>query len=316
MKLATFSIRTGPEVSLVGAQCGERMLDLASAAHYYEPAQPAFPASMKALLEQGEAGLARARRLLAAAQANSDGLAKTSHGLGAVHFLPPIQDANKFLCVGKNYRTHLEELKRTDLIKEMPNEPTGFIKLNTCLTGHDTDVERPPTVSHLDYEPELVFVIGKPAYQVKAEQAFEHVAGITILNDLTCRDTQKREVASGSRFWTAKNAPGFGPLGPYIITMDEVPDPYNIWVTCSVNGEQRMRVNTSDQIWKLPRIIEHFSRLVPLYPGDMFSTGAPGGVAVGKPNAEDLYLKNGDSVECAFEDPPMVLRNRIVLART
>ena len=94
-----------------------------------------------------------------------------------------------------------------------------------------------------------------------------------------------------------------------------MPDPYNIWVTCSVNGEQRMRVNTSDQIWQLPRIIEHFSRLVPLMPGDMFSTGAPGGVAVGKPNAADLYLKNGDSVECAFENPPMVLRNTVVAAR-
>ncbi len=104
-------------------------------------------------------------------------------------------------------------------------------------------------------------------------------------NDLTCRDTQKREVASGSRFWTSKNAPGFGPLGPYIITMDEVGDPYDLWVTCSVNGEQRMRVNTNDQIWKLPDIIEHFSRLLPLEPGDMFSTGAPGGVAVGMARA-------------------------------
>ena len=135
-----------------------------------------------------------------------------------------------------------------------------------------------------------MFVIGKPAYMVKEKDAWDYVAGITILNDLTCRDTQKAEVASGSRFWTSKNAPGFGPLGPCIITMDEVPDPYDIWVTCSVNGEQRMRVNTSDQIWKLPRIIEHFSRLLPLQPGDMFSTGAPGGVAVGKPNAEDLYV--------------------------
>jgi 2-keto-4-pentenoate hydratase/2-oxohepta-3-ene-1,7-dioic acid hydratase in catechol pathway len=85
--------------------------------------------------------------------------------------------------------------------------------------------------------------------------------------------------------------------------MDEIEDPYDIWVTCSVNGEQRMRVNTSDQIWKLPDIIEHFSRLVPLEPGDMFSTGTPGGVAVGKPNAEDLYVKPGAVVECAFEKP-------------
>jgi 2-keto-4-pentenoate hydratase/2-oxohepta-3-ene-1,7-dioic acid hydratase in catechol pathway len=94
--------------------------------------------------------------------------------------------------------------------------------------------------------------------------------------------------------------------------MDEVPDPYNIWVTCSVNGQERMRVNTSDQIWKLPRIIQHFSRLMPLMPGDMFSTGAPGGVAVGKANAEDLFLKNGDIVECAFENPKMILRTHIV----
>lgn len=240
---------------------------------------------------------------------------RVSHPLADVAFLPPIPDADKFLCVGKNYRTHLEELRRTDLIRESPTEPTGFIKLNSCLTGHDTDVERPLSVVHLDYEPELVFVIGRRASGVKKKDAFDYVAGITLLNDLTCRDTQKREVASGSRFWTAKNAPGFGPLGPWIITMDEVPDPYDIWVTCSVNGEVRMRVNTRDQIWKLSDILEHFSRLVPLEPGDMFSTGAPGGVAVGKPNAEELFLKPGDIVECAFENPAMVLRNRIVAPR-
>jgi 2-keto-4-pentenoate hydratase/2-oxohepta-3-ene-1,7-dioic acid hydratase in catechol pathway len=229
-----------------------------------------------------------------------------------VRFLPPVPDADKFLCVGKNYRTHLEELRKNDLIKEMPGEPTGFIKLNSCLTGHGSDVPRRATVNRLDYEPEMVFVIGKAARHAKAEDAASYIAGITILNDLTCRDTQKAEVASGSRFWTSKNSPSFGPLGPYIITMDEFPDPYDIWVTCSVNGVQRMRVNTSDQIWKLRDIIPHFSRLLDLQPGDMFATGAPGGVAVGKADAEALYLKPGDVVECAFEKPAMVLRNRIV----
>ncbi|MBB3182436.1 fumarylacetoacetate hydrolase family protein [Variovorax sp. Sphag1AA] len=260
---------------------------------------------MKALLGRGPEALQELAGQLESIQA-------PTHALSDVRFLPPVPDAAKFLCVGKNYRSHLEELKRTDLIKELPQEPTGFVKLNDCLTGHDRDVVRPPTVTHLDYEPEMVFVIGKPAYQIKPENALSYVAGITILNDLTCRDTQKREVASGSRFWTAKNAPGFGPLGPFIITMDEVADPYDIWVTCSVNGEQRMRVNTNEQIWRLARIIEHFSRLVPLEVGDMFSTGAPGGVAVGKANAEALFLKPGDVVECAFESPAMVLRNRIV----
>ena len=160
---------------------------------------------------------------------------------------------------------------------------------------------RPQGIVRLDYEPELVFVIGRRALGVKKVDAMDYVAGVTILNDLTCRDLQKKEVASGSRFWTGKNIPGFGPLGPEIVTLDEIPDPYDLWMTCAVNGEERMRVNTRDQIWKLPEILEHFSRYIPIEPGDMFSTGAPGGVAVGKPNAAELFLKPGDVVECSIE---------------
>ena len=313
MRLATFTFKSDPKTPRLGALLGERMLDLAACERARADGKASIPASMKQLLGLGKPGLERARQLLDYASANAARLPKgVVSEAGEIIFLPPIPDADKFLCVGKNYRTHLEELRKNDLIRETPGEPTGFIKLNTCLTGHDTEVERPATVSRLDYEPELVFVIGKRAFGVKGKDAFDYVAGITILNDITCRDTQKREVASGSRFWTSKNAPGFGPLGPCIITMDEVGDPYDIWVTCSVNGEQRMRVNTCDQIWKLPDIIEHFSRLLPLEPGDMFSTGAPGGVAVGKPNAEELFLKPGDVVECAFEKPAMTLRNRII----
>lgn len=313
MRLATFTLKTGPKKPRLGALLGERMLDLAACERALSDNKRGIPSSMRKLLARGKRGLDRVRQLLDYASANAAGLPSgVLRAADEITYLPPIPDADKFLCVGKNYRTHLEELRKNDLIRETPGEPTGFIKLNTCLTGHDAEVERPATVARLDYEPELVFVIGKRAFGAKGKDAFDYIAGITLLNDITCRDTQKREVASGSRFWTSKNAPGFGPLGPCIITMDEVGDPYDIWVTCSVNGEQRMRVNTSDQIWKLPDIIEHFSRLLPLEPGDMFSTGAPGGVAVGKPNAEDLFLKPGDVVECAFEKPAMVLRNRII----
>ena len=312
MRLLTFTTRSDCQTPRLGAMLDNRIIDLKAAEHL-KPGWPALPASMRELLAEGPAGLGRVRELIEAVKERQSELpAGVVLAESDIRWLPPIGDAEKFLCVGKNYRSHLKELEANDLIKEKPEEPTGFVKLNACLTGHETDVERPSTVTRLDYEPELVFVIGKPAYMVKEKDAFDYVAGITILNDLTCRDTQKAEVASGSRFWTSKNAPGFGPLGPCIITMDEVGDPYDIWVTCSVNGEQRMRVNTSDQIWKLPRIIEHFSRLLPLQPGDMFSTGAPGGVAVGKPNAEELYVKPGDVVECAFEKPAMVLRTRIV----
>jgi len=297
MRLITFT-KHGSKDARIGVRLDAQVLDLSVAV---PSGETALPASMKALLAEGPKALARVRALADAARAEPRRFKAALLKVSDITYLPVIPDASKFLCVGKNYRTHLEELKRTDLIKEIPQEPTGFIKTNDCLSGHEGRVARPAPVVHLDYEPELVFVIGKRAFGAKKADAFDHVIGVTILNDLTCRDTQKREVASGSRFWTSKNAPGFGPLGPEIVTMDEIPDPYNLWMTCSVNGEERMRVNTSDQIWKLPDIIEHFSRLLVIEPGDMFSTGAPGGVAVGKPNAEDLYLKPGDVIECSIE---------------
>ena len=301
MRLITFTNPNAYNSSVprIGARVSDRVLAFSRAAHVAGIAD--LPHSLKDLLAAGPGVMARVRQLVADAVANRARFDSAWLDESMLVYLPPIPDAGKFLCVGKNYRAHLEELKRTNLIKEMPEEPTAFVKLNSCLVGHNARVVRPEGVVRLDYEPELVFVIGRRALGVKKADAFDYVAGVTILNDLTCRDLQLREVASGSRFWTAKNIPGFGPLGPELITLDEVPDPYDLWMTCSVNGEQRMRVNTRDQIWKLPDIIEHFSRFSPLGPGDMFSTGAPGGVAVGKPDAEALYLKPGDVVECAIE---------------
>jgi len=298
MRLLTFRLR-GVEAPRIGVRVSREVLDLAAAAGVAGDAPP--PSRMRDLLAAGKPAMKQVRKLFEQAQADRDGFGAALLDERQIRFLPPIPDADKFLCVGKNYRTHLEELKRNDLITETPQEPTAFVKLNSCLAGHNAKVARPDGVVALDYEPELVFVIGKRALAAKKKDALDYVAGVTILNDLTDRDAQKREVASGSRFWTGKNIPGFGPLGPEIVTMDEIPDPYDLWMTCSVNGEQRMRVNTCDQIWKLPDILEHFSRHIPIEPGDMFSTGAPGGVAVGKANAAELFLKPGDVVECSIE---------------
>jgi 2-keto-4-pentenoate hydratase/2-oxohepta-3-ene-1,7-dioic acid hydratase in catechol pathway len=228
-------------------------------------------------------------------------LAPATTRLSDARLLPPVPDPGKFLCVGKNYRQHLDELERNDLLKERPQEPTGFIKLNQTMVGDGAEVSRPDGITTLDYEPELAFVIGVPGTRIRREDAMRHVAGITLFNDLTAREVQKREVASGTRFWTAKNMPGFAPIGPFLVTIDEVPDPHDLWLTLSVNGEQRIRVHTGDQIFRIPDIIEHFSRYLPLDAGDLFSTGAPGGVAVGQPNAAELYLRPGDTVEVGIE---------------
>jgi 5-carboxymethyl-2-hydroxymuconate isomerase/acylpyruvate hydrolase len=298
MRLITFT-RAGSSIAEIGARlpldAGDRILPFVDVAKKLGMKQ--FPSDMKTFLRSGDEVMNQAKSWVASNGDHSDLLLDAN----TITYLPPIMDADKFLCVGKNYRTHLEELKRTNLIKEIPQEPTSFIKLNSCLSGHNATVVRPKGITKLDYEPELVFVMGKRALGAKKSEAMDYVAGVTILNDLTCRDLQLREVASGSRFWTGKNIPGFGPLGPEIITIDEIPNPYDLWMTCSVNGEERMRVNTQDQIWKISDILEHFSRFIPIEAGDMFSTGAPGGVAVGKENAEALYLKPGDVVECAID---------------
>lgn len=283
----------------IGARLGDRILDLQAAAKI---AGRHVPATLKGLLRAGDLGMGAARELVQAAQVDAKKFAAALHVERTARYFPPVPDLDKFLCVGKNYRAHLEELKKNDLIKEMPEEVTGFVKIHACLTGHREKVVKPAVVEHLDYEPELVFVIGRRALGVrKTDDWRPYVAGVTVLNDLTDRDMQKREVASGSRFWTSKNAPGFGPVGPEIVTLDEIRDPYDLWMVCQVNGEQRMRVNTREQIWKMNDILAHFSRTIPLEPGDMFATGAPGGVAAGKANAKDLYLKPGDVVECSIE---------------
>ncbi len=285
MRLLTFSTPDNP-APRAGLRRGKQILDLS--AH-------GFPGPMKSLFP----GFKHLQHLSGEWERNPSKFSSLEEK--DITYLPPIPDAEKFLCVGKNYRQHLEELRANDLLTETPQEPTAFVKLNSCLSGHGARVARPQGVVRLDYEPELVFVIGKRALGAGKAGAFDYVAGVTILNDLTDRDLQKREVASGSRFWTGKNIPGFGPLGPEIVTMDEIRDPYDLWMSCSVNGEQRMRVNTADQIWKLPDILEHFSRFIPIEPGDMFSTGSPPGAAFGKAGAAGYFLKPGDVVQGTLE---------------
>ena len=311
MKLLTFIDKDRDATARVGAWLDGDVIDLAAASR---GSSTGFPSSLGSLLAAGAGGVAAAKRgIEAASRARpGDGVRfKRDH----VTLLPPILDPNVFFCVGKNNKSHLEELVQNQLIKEIPKEPTGFVKLNSVMVGDDAQVVRPRDITTLDYEPELTFVIGKRAFRVKRDDAMAYIAGITVTNDLSAREIQKREVASGTRFWTAKNMPGFGPVGPYIITLDEIPDPHDLWITCVVNGEQRMRVHTGDMIFRIGAVLEHFTRWMPFEPGDLIAMGAPAGVAVGQPNADELYLKPGDVVEVAIEGFAP-LRTRIIDEQT
>lgn len=313
MRLAFVARTAGAKPALAVRIDDGTLLDVVAADRVfglgYRPA-----GSIKTLAEAGKAGLDRVRAVVDAmadiAGAGID-VSPVTIAEDEALFFPPVPDPSKFLAVGKNYRAHLSELERHGMIKEMPGEPTGFIKINGALAPHNGVVRRPQGIVSFDYEPELAFVIGARASGVKAEDALDHVLGITAFNDLTAREIQKREVESGTRFWTAKNMPGFGPLGPYVVTLDEVADLGDLWLSCVVNGEQRLRFSTRDQIYAIPQIIEHFSRFIPLESGDVMATGCQEGTAFGQPNASELFLKPGDVVEVNLEGF-MTLRTHVI----
>ena len=217
MKFGLAAGRDGGAPRLVASLGDGLAVDVARAAeHLSATVDPAALASPKALVAAGDAALAAVGRLVETCRGSLADL-RGRPGLildeADVTLLPPIPDPGKFLCVGKNYRAHLDELVRENLIREIPKEPTAFVKLPSVLVGQDAEVKRPDGVVKFDYEPELAFVIGRPAYKVARADAMAHVAGITLFNDLTAREIQKREVESGTRFWTAKNMPGFAPIG-------------------------------------------------------------------------------------------------------
>ena len=231
-------------------------------------------------------------RWVAEILADGGGVAEAS-----VRYLPALPNPGKFLCVGKNNERHLVELRERQLLTEQPREPTGFITVNAALSGHRAKVARPADISTLDYEPELAFVIAKTAHGTSEDEALGRVGAITLFNDLTAREVQQREVAAGTRFWTAKNMPGFAPLGPVLIPLDEIDDPHSLTLICRVNGEERLRFQPREQIYSISEVIAHFSRYVPLLPGDVMSLGAPAGTAIGQNDPSAFYLEPGDVVE-------------------
>ncbi len=304
MRLASFVDPLKGNDARFGIVSGDTIIDVVAAADALHRAVPAT--TVKLALTSGAHALDALKDLVAAAER-----AKLSRPIAGVKFVPPIPDPSKFFCVGKNNRKHREELAANKMLTEVPNEPTGFIKLISTMSGDGDEVARPEGIVKLDYEPELCYVVGKRAHGVKKAEAMDYISGFTLTNDVSAREIQQREVASGSRFWTAKNMPGFAPVGPYVLTMDEVPDTENLWVTCEVNGKPRLRSNTGDYLYKIADVLEHFSRYVVFEPGDLIAMGAPSGVAVGQANADELYLRPGDDMVIAFEGL-MSLRTKIV----
>ena len=204
--------------------------------------------------------------------------------LSAVKFLPVIPRPGKILCAGINYRSHAAEMAR-----ELPKQPSMFIRFADTLVGHGGELIRPLVSDHFDFEGELALVIGKGGRHIAAEHALEHVAGYTCFVDGSVRDYQKFSVTSG------KNFPGTGPLGPWLVTRDEISDPGRLTLTTRLNGKEVQHATTDLLIYSIPQIIAFCSDFTALAPGDVISTGTPEGVGHGR--KPPLWMKAGDTLE-------------------
>jgi 2-keto-4-pentenoate hydratase/2-oxohepta-3-ene-1,7-dioic acid hydratase in catechol pathway len=211
---------------------------------------------------------------------------------GSPRIGPCVGNVGKFLCIGLNYSDHAAETGAA-----IPEHPILFFKANSAIVGPNDDVSMPRGSLKTDWEVELGVVIGKAAKYISQADALDHVAGYCIVNDVSERHFQTNLTGQ----WTkGKSCDTFGPLGPWLVTRDEVLDPQNLNMTLDVNGTRRQTGNTKTMIFSVAEIIEHLSGLMTLHPGDVISTGTPPGVALGmKP--KPIFLKTGDVMDLHIE---------------
>ena len=223
---------------------------------------------------------------------------KPDHTLDAIKWLPAIPNPEKILCAGINYRSHAAETGR-----EVPKQPSMFVRLANTLVGHEGEMVRPSVSQSFDFEGELAVIIGRGGRHIPVERALEHVAGYTCFVDGSVRDYQKFSVTSG------KNFPATGPLGPWIVTTEEIADPKRLTLVTRLNGQEVQKSATDLLIHSVPQIIAFCSDFTPLAAGDVIATGTPEGV--GHRRNPPLWMKPGDVLEVEISGIG-TLRSRVV----
>ena len=232
--------------------------------------------------------------------------------------LPPIPKPGCILLGGLAYRAHIAEMAakfNMDVDSLIPEAPNGFFQSPNALVGHGGNIILPEAHSTMvDFEGELALVVGKTCHNVSEDEAMDYIAGYTLLNDVSARDwnaTMRKE--DGSLDFTyirlGKQFPTFCPVGPCVVTKDELPDPGDIEYTLSLNGEEMQCANTNDLVHPIPRVLAHFSKWHVFQPGDMLSLGAPPGVGYGRD--PQVFLKHGDIVEMSFPGLDVTLSNTV-----
>jgi 2-keto-4-pentenoate hydratase/2-oxohepta-3-ene-1,7-dioic acid hydratase in catechol pathway len=257
-------------------------------------ADPELPSSVRGLLELGTAYERQARDAL------PRGVVR--HDPANVRLMAPVPDARKIICIGLNYRDHAAESGM-----EVPKEPILFSKYPTALIGHQGEIVLPEVSTEVDYEAELVVVIGKWGRHIPQERALEHVAGYTVGHDVSARDWQLKK--EGKQWMVGKTFDTFAPTGPVLVTADELPDPHALPIRLRLNGETMQDSSTAQMIFRTGEILAYLSQVFTLEPGDLIFTGTPPGVGMAR--KPPVFLKGGDVVEVEIGGLG-VLRNPVV----
>ncbi len=252
-----------------GAVVQDAVLDLSSLGYL----------SLLDLIEAGREGRQKVEDLV------SESPKGTAFPLNSVRLHAPIPRPRKLICVGLNYRDHAEETG-----SEIPTTPTIFNKFATAVIGPGDSIVLPKVSKAPDYEAEFAFVIGTGGRSIAAEDWRKHVFGYTIVNDVSARDYQR----ATSQWLMGKTFDTFAPLGPWIVSADEIEDPHALDISMAINGEVLQNSNTKNLIFKIPDLISFLSSVFTLEPGDIVSTGTPGGVGFAR--KPPRYLKQGDDV--------------------
>lgn len=246
--------------------------------------RPAGFSSLLSVIEGGPAALIRVQQVLA----GSDSIHVVP--LSSAKLLAPLPRPPKIVCIGLNYRAHALESKA-----EIPKVPTVFAKYATAVIGPGENIILPRKSNKLDYEAEVAFVIGKGGRHISQDRWQEHIFGYMNFNDVSARDFQK----ATSQWTIGKTFDSFAPMGPCLVTADEVPDPHALEISLTVNGEVRQQSNTRELIFNIPALIEYLSSVFTLEPGDVVSTGTPAGV--GFSYNPPRWLKPGDQAVVRVE---------------
>jgi 2-keto-4-pentenoate hydratase/2-oxohepta-3-ene-1,7-dioic acid hydratase in catechol pathway len=273
MKLVTYQSETGPRVAGLRK---DGLVDL-------NRADPTVPSCVKALLAQGPAGRQRAEAAMAAGEAIP---------LGSVKLLPLVPCPDKVICVGLNYVDHVKESGSA-----IPGEPVVFSKFRTAVAAHGDPIVLPRVSQQVDYEAELVAVIGRGGRHIPLESALEHVAAYCCGNDVSARDWQLGR--PGGQWLLGKSFDTFAPFGPALVTSDEIANPNRLKISLRLNGRTMQDSSTAKLIFPLEKLISYVSDVCTLMPGDLIFTGTPPGV--GWAHKPPVYLKPGDVVEVEID---------------